>query len=80
MSLTPQDWEHIQSIVDDLAEQDNDDRRSKLRRWLRENTLFFVFLIISVALVVAFAACIVPFWVEHWGSLQACPVKGVTSC
>ena len=80
MPLSPWDWHEIQSLVDELAAQGNNNRRDRLRRWVRENTLFFVMLAICIVLVVIFAAFIVPFWVEHWGSLQACPTGGTTGC
>lgn len=80
MPLSPWDWNQIQSAVDEMAERGNENRRSKLRRWLRENALFFVLLATCIVLVVVFAAFIVPFWVEHWGNLQACPTNGSVSC
>lgn len=80
MPLSPGDWNEIQSLADELAERGNENRRDKLRRWMRENALFFVLLTICIAVVVTFSAFIVPFWVEHWGSLQTCPTGGAVGC
>lgn len=80
MPLSPWDWERIQSLVDEMAERGSENRRSKLRRWVRENTTFLILLVICGVITVVFAAFIVPFWVDHWSSLQACPMNGSASC
>lgn len=80
MPLSPWDWEQIQFTIDELAGKSNEGRRSRLHRWLRENAAFFIMLAVCAVVVTVFAVFVVPFWVEHWSTLQSCPTSGAVGC